>query len=159
MADIGFYHLTKTPLIGALAQLLEKTMQRGWNAVVELAEPEGINQLDEQLWTFSDASFLPHGRDGGPDRPADLHPERQPIWLTASAEAPNAARARFFVSGAMPEPERALDAYDRIVVMFDGRNDAETAAARACYKALRAAGHTLTYWQQNDQGGWQAPAN
>jgi DNA polymerase-3 subunit chi len=41
------------------------------------------------------------------------------------------------------------------MLLFDG-NDAEAlAAARAQWSALKAGGHALSYWQQNDDGRWE----
>jgi DNA polymerase-3 subunit chi len=38
--------------------------------------------------------------------------------------------------------------------MFDGNDPAAVAAARDRWRAAKAAGHALTYWQQTDRGGW-----
>ena len=61
MADIGFYHLTATPLEKALPKLLEKTLEAGERALVRVPSAERVGWLDGQLCTYDDRSWLPHG--------------------------------------------------------------------------------------------------
>ena len=150
MAEVLFYHLTQSRLEDAIPQLLLKTLDRGWRAVLQGRTLERMEALDEHLWTFRDESFLPHGLAGG-QRDA-----RQPVLLTVSDENPNDARVRFFVEGAMPEG--GLDDYERCVVMFDGEDEDQLTAARAAWKGLRGGEHTITYWQQTPQRGWKQMA-
>jgi DNA polymerase IIIc chi subunit len=63
MTEILFYHLVGQRLEQALPQLLEKSLERGWNALVRAGSEERLAVLDEALWTYSEASFLPHGRE------------------------------------------------------------------------------------------------
>src|SRR5919199_618488 len=93
MTEIFFYHLQNQPLEAALPRLLEKSLERGWRAVVQAASPERLAALDDHLWTFSDESFLPHATDKEPDA-AD-----QPVVLTLDERNPNAAAVRFLVEG------------------------------------------------------------
>jgi len=65
MTDYWFYHLEASTLKGVLPGLLEKTLQKGWRALVKLPEAE-LADMDAYLWTFQDDSFLPHGRDDEP---------------------------------------------------------------------------------------------
>ncbi|MBT6825536.1 MAG: DNA polymerase III subunit chi, partial [Rhodospirillales bacterium] len=39
--------------------------------------------------------------------------------------------------------------------LFDGNDDEALTAARTRWKTYLDAGHTLTYWQQGDRGGWE----
>ena len=48
--------------------------------------------------------------------------------------------------------------YERIVIMFDGNDEAELNDARAQWKALKEAGATLAYYQQTENGGWEKKA-
>ena len=150
MAEVLFYHLTRSTMEDALPQLLAKTLERGWRAVLQAVTLERIDALDEHLWTFRDESFLPHGKAGG-SRDAD-----QPLLLTISDDNPNRANVRFYVEGAVPEG--ALDGYDRCVVMFDGEDEAQLTAARAVWKALKGGEHALTYWQQTPERRWKQMA-
>jgi DNA polymerase-3 subunit chi len=145
-AEVLFYHLERAPLERVLPSLLERTLERGWRAVVQSGSPERLEALDLALWTYNDASFLPHGtaRDGDP--------ARQPIYLTTGDETPNGAGVRFLVDGA---DMSGFKDFVRIVCIFDGRDAEATAKARAQWKEARAAGCTVTYWRQSDNGRWE----
>ena len=147
MAEVLFYHLQRQPLEAVLPALLLKTLDRGWRAVVQAASPERLSALDDHLWTFSDESFLPHATDREPDA------AEQAVVLTLDERNPNAAAVRFLVEGA-PVPAD-LSAYERIVLLFDGTDADALSAARAHWKAVKAAGHEATYWQQDERGRWE----
>ncbi|NTJ42035.1 DNA polymerase III subunit chi [Agrobacterium larrymoorei] len=149
MTEVLFYHLTESKLEDALPPLLEKSLERGWKVAVQTAGEERRDALDTRLWTFRDDSFLPHGTD------ASAAPADQPVLLTATDENANAATVRFIVDGGEPPP---LDAYERIVFMFDGYDAAQLEGARSQWKKLKGEGHTLTYWQQSPEGRWQKKA-
>lgn len=149
MAEIWFYHLTRQPLERVLPPLLEKSLERGWRAVVQTSSEERLRALDDLLWTYSEESFLAHGTAHDGD------PALQPVYLTAGAENPNGARIRFFVDGAAVEPH---EGYERTILLFDGNDAQGLAEARAQWKALKAAGHALAYWRQSDAGGWEKQA-
>ena len=149
MSEILFYHLTESRLEDALPPLLEKSMERGWKVVVQAGSAERRDALDSHLWTWRDASFLPHGLDTEP------HAELQPVLLCADESCVNGATVRFIVDGAVPPP---LDGYERVVFMFDGHDQDQVEAARGHWKNLKAGGHTLTYWQQAEDRRWQRRA-
>lgn len=158
MAEAAFYHLTARSLEEALPQLLARTLERGWRAVVEAGDADRLRALDAHLWTFSDAAFLPHGSALGADGGPDPHPDRQPVWLTLdAADRPNGATVRFFVAGAFPAPGFDAGPYERIAILFDGRDGAEVSRARAAWAALRGTA-ALAYWKQADTGAWQRAA-
>ena len=145
MTEIYFYHLERQPLEKALTTLLERSVGRGWNAVVQASSSERVDALDTLLWTYAEDSFLPHGtaKDG--------HPELQKVFLTTGDENPNEAQVRFLVDGAgLPD----VSDYARAVYMFDGRDEAAVTEARLQWKAAKGLGHALSYWQQDDNGRW-----
>lgn len=147
--DVLFYHLEHTTLERVLPNLLEKSLERGWRAVVQASSRERVEALDSALWTYREDSFLPHG--GANDEHADLCP----IVLTADEVNPNGAQIRFFVDGAEAGD---LSGYDRAVYLFDGRDEDAVAQARAQWKVVQAAGYDVTYWQQNESGKWERKA-
>ena len=149
MADLHFYHLTRRTLEQALPELLEKTLARGWRAVVIAGSEERAEQLTQHLWTYRPDGFLPHGNA------KDGHADAQPIWLTARDERPNGAAVLFLADGA---ESALLDEYERVCDLFDGNDPDAVAAARRRWKKAKDAGHTLTYWQQTDRGGWEKKA-
>ena len=147
--EIWFYHLETRRLEEVLPSLLEKTLARGWRAVVQGQTQERLEMLDGVLWTYDDASFLPHGsrRDGSVDQ--------QPIYLTLDDDNPNGANIRFIVEGG---PLTDATDYERIVYIFDGGDAHELGQARAAWKQVKAAGHEATYWRQSTTGRWEKQA-
>jgi len=148
VAEVGFYHLLSTSLERALPRLLERALGQGLRAVVRAGSAERVEQLNGLLWTYDEASFLPHGasRDG--------NPAAHPIWLTERLENPNGATILFLVDGVEAGD---LAGYARCIDMFDGNDPDAVAAARDRWRAATAAGHTLTYWQQTERG-WEKRA-
>lgn len=149
MAEILFYHLTESTLEDALPGLLERSLARGWKVVVQTGSEERRDALDQHLWTFRDDAFLAHATDREP------HPQEQPVLLTTGRDNVNGAKIRFLVDGAAP-PDLAR--YDRAVFLFDGHDAAQVEAARGHWKTMKAAGHSVTYWQQTPDRRWERKA-
>ncbi len=147
--EILFYHLERARLLDVLPSLLEKSLQRGWQAVVQAASDKQVEALNSALWTSSDDGFLPHGaaEDGFSDQ--------QPIYLTQIADNPNSAAIRFYVGGALPDQ---IEGYERIVYLFDGQNDEAVSDARKQWKRFASEQLAATYWKQSDGGGWEKKA-
>ncbi len=149
MTEVLFYHLTESTLEEALPPLLEKSLERGWKAVVQTGSDERRASLDTHLWTDRDDAFLAHGMDHEPQAP------EQPVLLTTGQGAANSAQIRFLVDGASP-PD--LSSYARAVFMFDGHDETQVQQAREHWKAMKAAGHQATYWQQTPERRWERKA-
>ncbi len=150
MTEIRFYHLTRRSLEDVLPVMLERTLVRDRKrAVVMVGSAERVEHLNAHLWTYNDRSFLPHGSR------TDGAAELQPIWLTDSDENPNAARVLFLADGAVLE---AVDQYDLVCTLFDGRDPDAVTRAREQWRAYQGGDHDLTYWQQTDNGGWEQKA-
>ena len=139
MTEVGFYHLTRTGVAEALPRLLDRTLKSGQRAVVACPNAEALTELDAALWAAP--LWLPHG--AAADGDADL----QPVWLALDDHPANGARYLFAVGGA-PCPN--LASFERAFDLFDGRDEAQTAAARARWTA--AADHARTYWKQTETG-------
>lgn len=150
MTEVLFYHLLRQSLEAALPILVQRSLDRGWHVIVQASSPERLAALDDALWTYSDESFLPHA----PDNEADG--EREAVILTLSDVNSNRAQIRFIVEGA-PLPQD-IATYERLVVLFDGNDDAALSEARAKWSSARAQGHVVTYWQQDDAGRWEKKA-
>ncbi|MBZ0214988.1 MAG: DNA polymerase III subunit chi [Fimbriimonadaceae bacterium] len=149
MTEILFYHLENLPLERVLPALLSKCLERDWRVVVQSGLSERLDELDTRLWTYSDDSFLPHAIANGQSDAL------QPILLTDKTDNPNGAQVRFLVYGAKITDEAP---YSRVIHIFDGRDEDAIAGARAAWKTATAAGHDVTYWQQDDAGRWQKKA-
>ena len=151
MPEILFYHLERAGLEEVLPGLLERTLERGWRALVCVGSQERAEHLDSHLWTFREESFLPHGMEQDP------RASQQPVLLSVEGRNLNGANVVFFADGAAPDEWSAtsLGGYDRIVMLFDGRDPAATEAARSHWKGARATGFDTTYWQQSESGRWE----
>lgn len=143
--EVWFYHLERTGLDQALPELLEKTLARGWKAIVRATGPQRVEHLDGWLWAYRDESFLPHAPADEPGA------ARQPILLTTSDGNPNGADALFLVDGAEPGE---LGDYTRCVVLFDGGDEEALATARRQWKSVKAKGLPASYWKQQGRG-WE----
>lgn len=150
MTEVLFYHLQNQSVERVLPPLLERSLERGWRVVVQTASEERADALDSHLWTYRDDSFLPHGT--WRDRDA----EDQPIIVSVDGGNPNRATVRFLIDCA--ELPGDAEAYDRLVLVFNGEDDDATAAARAAWSASKARGFEVTYWQPDEQGRWQRKA-
>jgi DNA polymerase III subunit chi len=147
MTEILFYHLQEHPIEKVLPNLLERSLERGWRAVVQASSEDRVDALDAHLWTFSDDSFLPHGTD------REAAAAEQPILLTVREHNPNNASVRFLIDGA-PIPADA-GSYQRLVLLFDGGDPEAVAVARERWTAAKAEGFDVTYWQTDERGRWQ----
>lgn len=146
MTEIRFYHLEQRRIDQALPPLLERALEEGRRVLVRASSDEMVAALNERLWTYDESSFLPHGAAGDGD------PMTQPIFLTSELENPNSATMLVQLSGAEGEAE---DAFDLVVLLFDGRDDAALADARGEWRRLKDQGRTISYWRESDEGGWE----
>jgi DNA polymerase-3 subunit chi len=145
VAEIGFYHLTSTPLDRALPRLLERARAQGYRIIVRAGSAERIEHLNAVLWTYDEASFLPHG--SGRDGNAAV----QPIWLTERDDNPNGASMLVLVDGA---DAGNVSVFARCADLFDGNDETAVDAARERWRQARDAGHQLSYWRQT-ASGWE----
>ncbi|MCJ2015299.1 DNA polymerase III subunit chi [Methylobacterium sp. J-076] len=150
MTEILFYHLQHQPLERVLPTLVERSLERGWQAAIQAASEERLSALDDQLWTYADESFLPHGTDREPD------PASQPVVLTLREANPNGASIRFLVEGA--DLPADAESYARICILFDGSDQDALLRAREQWRQAKEAGHAVAYWQQDESGRWNKKA-
>jgi DNA polymerase III subunit chi len=144
--EVLFYHLQGQSLEQALPVLLERTLQRGWKAVIRASSTERLKALDDHLWTFAEESFLPHGMED------DAQAARFPIVLTLRDVRLNDAECAFAVDGAdLP----ATEGWTRSVLIFNGGDEEALAKARTQWKDVKAKGLSATYWQQSPEGRWE----
>ena len=65
MTDVLFYHLERSRPEEVLPTLLEKTLKRGWRALVKLPTPEALETFLARIpMIFSIAILSPHGYFG-----------------------------------------------------------------------------------------------
>jgi DNA polymerase III subunit chi len=147
VSEVRFHHLERRRVDEALPGLLERAFEEGRRVLVRASSDEMVAALNERLWTFDDASFLPHGAAGDGD------PMTQPIFLTAEVENPNAATMLVRLSDI--GVSQADDAFDLVILMFDGRDEAALAHARGEWRRLKDEGRAISYWRESDEGGWE----
>ena len=149
MTETLFYHLERRAMEEVLPGLVEKSRSRGWKALIRADSADRADAIDTLLWTYDDQSFLPHAQQ------ADGAAQRQPVLITVEEGNANAAEIVFYVGGAQPADWADLSGLSRIVMLFDGRDQAALAAARAAWKDARAAGHEVTYWKESPSGKFE----
>lgn len=147
--EIWFYHLERSTLDQVLPGLLEKTLQRGWRALIHSTQSHRLDDIDEHLWSYRADSFLPHGLATNPS------PERQPILLSESDGNLNSAQALFIVDDT---ELGATEGFERCFIIFDGRNEASLQNARQRWRNLKSAEANLAYWKQTPEGRWEKAA-
>ena len=147
MGEFRFHHLERRRIDQALAELLERVYAKGERIVVRAASIEAVEAVNDHLWTYQDASFLPHGAASDGDATT------QPIFLTDGVENINSATVLIVLSGA----QTGLDdpAFDRVIRLFDGRDEEAIAEARCEWKRLKDEGRSISYWRESDDGGWE----
>lgn len=146
MGEVFFYHLTHSTLDATLRQLLEKSLAQGWRVLVRGRDPAVLAGLDAALWLGAADGFLPHGRAGGD------HDAHQPVLLTTETAATGDRACVVAVDSASITPDEAA-VLARAMIIFDGRDEAALAAARAQWKTLTSAGITAKYWSEQS-GRW-----
>jgi DNA polymerase III subunit chi len=146
MTELLFYHLQGQKLEGVLTNLLERSLERGWRVAVQGGSEERIEALDAHLWTYRDDSFLPHGTWREAEAP------QQPVLLTVNDGNPSGATVRFLIDGAALPAD--AEAYQRIVLIFDGDDEDALTAARAQWSEAKDKGFEASYWQPDDSGRW-----
>ena len=149
MTETLFYHLERRALEDVLPGLIERTLERGWRAAIRCESADRVDTIDNLLWTYDDASFLPHAQAG------DGNPARQPVLITVEDAIPNAANVLFLIGGAAPPVWDRTGDLTRIVLMFDGRDPDMLGRARASWKDAKAAGHDVTYWKESPSGKFE----
>lgn len=149
-----FYHLERRTLEDALPELLERTLARGWRALVRTGSAERAAALDTHLWTYTEESFLPHGLAG------EANAALQPILIGEAAARANAADAVFLVDGSVPDDWTQLreEGFARAILIFDGRDPGAVDSAREQWKNAKSAGLACQYWQQSASGKWEKKA-
>ncbi|WP_336294131.1 DNA polymerase III subunit chi [Bartonella sp. CB169] len=144
--DILFYHLTQSTLGDVLPTLVERALVRFGKVTIQCVSKEQRDAMDTRLWIYSAEAFIGHGTE------CDKYPNFQPVFLTTGQENPNDSRIRFLIEGAVCSD---IDEYQRLVVIFDGRNDEQLKLVRAQWKKYKMANYHLTYWQQSEDRCWE----
>ena len=137
--QVDFYHLAWSPIERVLPSICEKVLAGGGRLLV-VADEAQLARLDEQLWTVSPDSFLPHGRD---------NVASQPILLALDPLPANGAANIAIADGKWRD--EALD-FERAFYFFD--SDALDAAREAWRTLGKKDGVEPRYWKQDERRKW-----
>ncbi len=135
---VNFYHLTSSPLERVLPSICQSLLAGGERVLVVADEPL-LTRLDEQLWSYSPDSFIPHGRD---------RPESQPVLLSAGTAPANGARAIALADGRWRE--EALG-FERIYYFFDSSGLEE---ARSLWRSIKSKPEVEPRYWKLVEGKW-----
>lgn len=149
MTETLFYHLERRTLDEVLPELVQKSLERGWKALIRADSAERAETIDTLLWTFDDQAFLPHAQRGDGDT------ARQPVLIGVEESNDNDAQILFCICAAAPSDWTGVSNLSRIVLLFDGRDEAALGAARTAWKDAKAAGHDVTYWKESPSGKFE----
>ena len=150
MTEMRFYHLQRSSLERALPALVHAAYQQNNRILVQVPDPKEAERLTEVLWSYDEQSFLPHGTK------ADGDPGDQPIFLTSEHENANNANVVVLTQGTSRDD---LSDFEMCCDMFDGNHEETLQAARARWKSFKDEGKfDLSYYQQNNSGGWEKKA-
>jgi DNA polymerase III subunit chi len=147
VGEFRFHHCERRRVDQALPALVEGLYAAGRRIVVRAPSKEMADALSDRLWTYDDASFLPHGGPGDDDSAS------QPIFLTDRIENPNAATVLVLLAGAETGPGDT--AFPVAIRLFDGRDAEALGEARREWKRLKDEGAAPSYWREGDEGGWE----
>lgn len=145
MSEIRFYHLERQSLEQVLPSLVGKALEKGHRLFVKTSDEAAAEALSSSLWTGNPEGFLPHGtaKDG--------RAAMQPVWLGVGEENLNGADVLILTGDVTLDD---VSEYALVCEMLDGRDEQAVQAARVRWKDYQAAGHAVTYWQQDPRGGW-----
>ena len=146
MTEVRFYHMEQSTLDQVLPAIVSKAFQLGKPISIKGPNQKETKRLDDLLWTFNPQSFLPHGMD---------HANQQPILLSCDDDNQNDAKILILTHGCT---HNNVGQFDLVCEMLDGRVDTQINEARKRWKEYKAADHTLTYWQQDENGKWNKKA-
>jgi len=149
LPEVWFYHLERSSLDAVLPGLLEKGLERGWRALVRTTSKERARALDDILWSYRDDSFLAHGSADDPDT------ELQPVLIAHDGGEHDRRELLILIDQAEPG---AIDAFERVILLFDGADETALGNARDRWKQFKDEGVAVTYYQQNAQGRWEKKA-
>ena len=103
----NFRNLAGRPLELLVAHLAAEYLDMGTKVLIRAPTAERIKALDQALWTFDPASFLPHGTE------ESGRAEGQPVLLTTGEGNPNGATALLLMTRRTDSGRRLLRASSR----------------------------------------------
>ncbi len=141
----NFRNLAGRPLELLVAQLAAEYFAAEAKVLIRAPSEERIKALDQALWTFDPASFLPHGTEEAG------RAEGQPVLLTTGEGNPNGAAALLLIDHTVAPDEPDWQSIDYV---FERSDPAAREAARQQWRIWKEQGLEPVYWQAEAEG-WQ----
>ena len=141
--QVDFYQLTRDPAHNVLPVIANKVLEEGRRLLIVSNDAEQLKIISTALWAWKPDSFLAH------DRAGQGNEAEQPILLSQTTNAENAARLVAMADGEWRE--EAL-AFDRAFYLFPPDC---TDQAREAWRGLKDNKDVeRRYWKQ-DGGKWR----
>ncbi len=145
--QVDFYQLGGLPVEQVLPAIAQRLLDSDARLLVVTGDEAQQVRIDAALWSARPDSFLPHARAGTDDDAV------QPILISATADAANAARNVALADGAWRD--EALG-FDRVFHFFDAES---VDVARAAWRGLNSREDVeRRYWVQDEAGKWSRMA-
>ena len=136
MPQIDFYLVQDASMVHVACKLLEKVYQQKMTAHAHCENETLATQANEMLWTFKDASFIPH------ELVSEINDHEPPISIGFGEQMPPAIYdVLLTLSAELPE---FATQFERILFIIPTSNEAWKQVARDYYKDFKAQG-----WQVN----------
>ena len=148
--QVAFYHLQKTGVLDSLPALVDKIYGLGLKAFIYHIDESVLSGLDKALWTYTPLSFIPHEIVAS-DQEVDY--ERAPIILCNDLRKLH--NSNVFIALTDYKIEDVVSKTDRVVDMFDGRQDQDIQHARDRWQAYALKKVPCVYWTQSLVGKWE----
>ena len=150
LQHIDFYQLTSSDTAELAAQLAEKCHAAAKKTVIH-CNKEQCQSVSRALWVLRDLSFLAHGIDD------DDGKDYATIWISSALDH-NQIDADYAILLEGRELPKMAE-FERIFIIFNGKDEAELSQARGQWKALSGqfTGH-CRYFAKTETGGWAQKA-
>ena len=150
LAHIDFYQLLGGEVEDLAAQLIEKCRAASKKAIL-YTKKDTAEAASRAIWTVKELSFYAHGIDN-----CEGH-DIAPIWISSDVSQ-NQIEAEFaLVTHSLSLPD--YDAFERVFILFDGRDSSALDEARKQWKTLSETfAGKCRYFAKTDDGKWQQKA-
>ncbi len=150
--EIQFYHLLTTSLETALPKLMAKALDAEYRVLIKSENISQLQIIDEQLWSYDPASFLPHAiyeKSG--------YNQQQPILLATEINNYNGANLLLILDSTELN-DSELCSFTRIIDIFNGNDSNATTLARKRWQSYKERNIALQYIKQQPDSSWKVEA-
>lgn len=138
---INFYKIQENNFLKTICQLIEKGYEGNYKIVVKANNHIEENEINRNLWTYSQKTFIPHGSSKDP------LPEVHPIYITCNDENPNNANLKIFINNFDIVEQK----FEKLLYIFN-ENDINLGESKALYNKYIDKGFKVSYHIQENKG-------